>query len=201
MENLPKSLTEALEAGSQKYFTGRRCQRGHLSARYTTSANCVACVILARAKYPKEKKQAQQKAWYTKNREQIIAKARAYYAATELSPEQMKAACRRSSEFRKRYPWKHAEIAVATQCRSMGMKMHEKDRPLVQAFYEYAHGLRTLTGENWQVDHIFPLRSDWVCGLHNPFNLRLILGSENLKKGNRRGPIHDLHSLPLEEFT
>lgn len=44
------------------------------------------------------------------------------------------------------------------------------------------------TGRKFQVDHIVPLQSKIVCGLHNEFNLRVIPASVNGSKGNRFWP-------------
>ncbi len=41
---LPKSRTEALAIGSNKFDTGKICSNGHLSYRYTTSGTCAECI-------------------------------------------------------------------------------------------------------------------------------------------------------------
>jgi hypothetical protein len=38
------------------------------------------------------------------------------------------------------------------------------------------------------VDHIIPLKSDFVCGLHCHTNLRVITAEENKAKNNRYWP-------------
>lgn|SRR5690606_10540128 len=41
---LPATGQRARELGAALYFTGKRCTRGHLSPRYSSSGNCVECI-------------------------------------------------------------------------------------------------------------------------------------------------------------
>ena len=58
----------------------------------------------------------------------------------------------------------------------------------VCAFYEEAQAISKEAGVQHHVDHIVPLTSNLVCGLHNEFNLQVIPGIQNLRKHNRHWP-------------
>lgn len=58
----------------------------------------------------------------------------------------------------------------------------------IECFYEEAERLKASTGAAYEVDHIVPLRSKIVCGLHCEANLRVIPSFDNRSKGNRTWP-------------
>lgn len=55
----------------------------------------------------------------------------------------------------------------------------------IKRMYEEARRLTETTGERYEVDHIVPLHSPVVSGLHVPWNMRVISKEENNRKGNR----------------
>lgn len=59
---------------------------------------------------------------------------------------------------------------------------------VMEWIYRGAIEYSKVTGVPHQVDHIIPLKSPLVCGLHVESNLRIIPATENLKKGNRHWP-------------
>lgn len=59
---------------------------------------------------------------------------------------------------------------------------------IINEIYDLADIRTKITGIKWEVDHIVPLQSDIVCGLHWEYNLQVITKSQNVKKGNRYWP-------------
>ena len=58
----------------------------------------------------------------------------------------------------------------------------------IEEIYDLAHRRSRLTGIRWDVDHIVPLRSKIVCGLHVERNLQVITHRQNCQKRNFRWP-------------
>ena len=58
----------------------------------------------------------------------------------------------------------------------------------ISLWYKLSKAEEIRTGMKVHVDHIIPLRSDLVCGLHCEDNMQLLFSTSNLAKGNRHWP-------------
>ena len=55
----------------------------------------------------------------------------------------------------------------------------------ISNLYWLAKDLKAVTGNDYHVDHIIPLRGKNICGLHVPWNLQVLPADINIRKGNR----------------
>lgn len=182
----PTTRKEAKKTGAKYYYTGQPCSRGHIALRKTKGC-CVECMKedwatdnAKRATKPKsEAAKAAGQRYYERNKEMVKARAAARpeeekrkskYKHKEANPEYYKALV----SVRKR---RHREATPKW--------VTDEQRLAMRKLYLHAQELTKLTGTRYVVDHIVPLRSDEVCGLHVPWNLRVITQEENLKKSNK----------------
>jgi 5-methylcytosine-specific restriction endonuclease McrA len=187
--NLPKTRAEAKASGATHYFTGAPCKHGHIAPRKTKGA-CVECVRIewvksneARARYFREYNRREdvkdrKHEWYQENRERVIS-------AAATRPAHVK------REYRS--AWKEAhKVQVRADTKARRRKHRDatppwltrKQKSKLRQLYQIAITMTQTTGEQYVVDHIYPLRSDVVCGLHVPWNLRIITQQQNLQKSN-----------------
>jgi hypothetical protein len=186
----PKTRKEAQELGSKYYYTGESCKHGHVALR-KTKGSCVECLKVewqkgneTRAAYfktynKKEEVKDRKNEWYLANRDQVIerAKLRPYETTKEYKrtwKERNLIWVRADTKARRR---KHRQATPKW--------LSSKQKAEIRQLYQIAITMTKTTGEQYVVDHIVPLRSDDVCGLHVPWNLRVITQEENLKKSNK----------------
>lgn len=67
-------------------------------------------------------------------------------------------------------------------------KDDEWEKFLLEEVYDLRDRMNALGKFKYNVDHIIPLQSNFVCGLHYSTNLAVITFEENMKKGNRYWP-------------
>lgn len=188
--HLPTTREEAKKTGSKYYFTGQPCKHGHVAPRKTKGA-CVECLKVewakgneTRADYFREYNKREdvkdrKNGWYQENREQVIA-------ASNTIPLHKKAQYKRDWKERNTV-WTRADTKA--RCRkhrdATPPWLTRKQKSEIRQLYQIAITMTQTTGEQYVVDHIVPLRSHEVCGLHVPWNLRVITQEENLKKSNK----------------
>ena len=90
------------------------------------------------------------------------------------------------------YYRKNREAYVAKVAKRKSLKLRATpdwvDAKTIMQFYVEARTLSQNTGIKHHVDHIVPLKSSIVCGLHVPSNLQVVKASENWSKNNRYWP-------------
>jgi hypothetical protein len=137
-----------------------------------------------------EKRKEQQREYYVRvrkeknkeNKEKLNENARKRHAE---NPEKQRAAQRRWAQ---KNPAKVAEIRARKKAAKFNATPQWADQEKLAWIYSEAQVLSALHGEKYEVDHIIPLRSKLVCGLHCPDNLRIIPANENRKKSNKWWP-------------
>lgn len=99
-------------------------------------------------------------------------------------------AVRRSAERKWRTANRHKHNAKESARRAKKLLATPKwaSSKYIALFYEMARLESERLGVEIHVDHIVPLKSSRVCGLHCEHNLQLLVASENLTKSNRVWP-------------
>jgi hypothetical protein len=170
------------EYGRQWYLDNQERIRAKRIARYETD---------------RDAERTRNNAYYERNKDTICEAVARY---KDANPELI---AKRKAEYVKAHPDKHNarnrkwaranpdKINTRT-ARRRAMKLKATpvwaDEFILSEAYHLAQLRREATRIEWHVDHIVPLQSRLVCGLHTHHNIQVIPGKENISKNNRHWP-------------
>jgi len=172
--------SEARSLGLPTYFTGKPCKRGHIDARHVSSRACCTCtrdrlkgwrkanpsLRLEQKRRQRDRNRDSNNAAHRRWRAKNVEKARAWATAWKLitNPRRRKEASKE---------WK------VTRGKRIKLQMPTWVNP------GEILGIYRSCPPGMEVDHIVPLRSPSVWGLHVPWNLQYLTPRENREKSNR----------------
>lgn len=136
----------------------------------------------ARYRANREELLQQQKLRYAETRDAVLARNKAWAAA---NPDKMRA-YHSAYVKRNRALWT-AQTAAYRAARKQATPAWGQ-RADVLVVYRAARRLTEVTGAAHHVDHIVPLQSALVCGLHVVWNLQILPGRANRVKSNKHWP-------------
>ena len=168
--------------------------------RYSRCKSCHNAQVAARVKADPEKEKARHAAYRACNRDkekayraryrsehvgEIKAANAAYRIANHGEIKIRHATWRATNTEKLRAAWAayHARKLQATPAWNS-----ELDDLVFAEAFAIAKAREKVAGAKWHVDHIVPLRSKVVCGLHTGRNIQVIPAAENRSKSNRHWP-------------
>ena len=163
---------DAISQGLIRYFTGKPCKHGHIAERYTGNKTCCVCGNAGANKVKQ------------RDRTKYIAHAKEW---NKKHPEKIHAITLNSNRVNpaRRNLWT-ANYRSAKDNRTPTW-LTDVDFERIANVYKLAALQSKITGTTWHVDHIIPLRGEYVSGLHVPSNLQAIPGVDNVRKNNSYG--------------
>jgi hypothetical protein len=167
--------------------------------RRKADALCVRCKECRRKAYESDKGTvaAAAKRWYEANKSRHGELSRAYYRANAEQRADMMAKWYRENKekvaanvtaYRSTRPGFGASLRATRRAKERQATPKWANSNIIQSIYAEAARFTRETGIEHHVDHIVPILSKIVCGLHWEGNLRVIPGLENISKSNRHWP-------------
>lgn len=179
------SYGDAKKEGKTFYFTGKPCSKGHVAQRYVSGRACVTCT----AENTKRSHEANadsrsiyHKNWKANNRARCSAATNKW---RERNPDY---GTQYARVWRDGNRDKHRENQAKRRAIKARAIPAWADVEAIKDIYVKAELLTKKTGIDHHVDHVVPLNSPLVCGLHWEGNMQILTAQENMSKGNRAWP-------------
>ena len=186
--------------GRMEILTEQKLCRKRLHWYPVTDKRCKECCKATSRKWKKanpERVREINKRWAQANSEYIHKKNKEWLQAnSQRVREKMKkwaqANPERMRKNRKRWAQANSDVVNALTAKRWASKKNASTSWTnfnnIKKFYAEARRLTELTGVKHNVDHIYPLQSEYMCGLHVETNLQILTQKENISKGNRTWP-------------
>ena len=131
--------------------------------------------------HPEERKRIQN-SYYQRHKHLIQAKNRVHTRNYNLKNPM------KNKEWKAKNPGKCLAQKARRRASEISANVKWANPFFIEEIYDLAKRRTKILGQKWVVDHIVPLNSPLVCGLHVENNLQVIPEIHNLRKHNRYWP-------------
>ena len=184
--SVSKYRTDNKEASSEKW------SQKYLDIKENDPEKYLERQIKARENYlkNKESRRVTARKWVESNPTKVYICKRRYRVANR------KRLSEKSSEYRKKHRAKYTELASkrrVAKTNAMPKWLTTEEIEYMGMYYIIRERMSETHNTTFHVDHIVPLQGRNVCGLHVPWNLRVVTKDVNLAKNSKLEPALSLY--------
>lgn len=155
------------------------------NSMYGIDTECIACHSLRSKNYHSENREsilAADAQYRVENREVLLMRGK-LYRENNIEARKIKRVI-----YKENNREKVASLSAKYRAAKRQATVAWADPIKILAFYAESNRLTKETGTQYNVDHIVPLISDVVCGLHCEDNMQVLTLHDNASKGNKFTP-------------